>query len=473
TVSLAAVLCSYPLSCIRLQPVQRGPRVDLQGALGSFVSDVRERLHGVCGFPARLTSKPCYYTAGLSSAASAQVLSGEPVNLSESSSVRPILTQLPAPVARPTRPSFGSQPLAWPPLSQPAGAQSRGGGRDSLGGAGWTQGCGYGSSQECRREEERPSSFSSGVVSSSLSSSPPFARSSGYQAATTLPSFSSSSFSTSFTGFQTAASLTSSSSFSSTSSAFSSLPPPSQTPAIPAPKLVPIFKNKHPSRHVNIALLRAQRRREQLGGVEEKGRVTLPSPSPFAPSGLPSSSSSSSMWPPGPKIPPLPIVPRFAARRPGFCGVAAVRPKANHISSLSPDSRPRKPGLSLSPKPSLDFKSKSSSNPNTSSRPSAVAKEPEKKRKQEPSDPPPQPPQPLAPSDLRSNTEGEVFKLKPKKPRSAVQDVDVEKMARSNQLSKVNSATLLAWLKGRGVAVRAKDRKEELMLKVMGCLAEA
>ncbi|XP_042366003.1 uncharacterized protein C18orf63 isoform X2 [Plectropomus leopardus] len=51
---------SYPLSCIRLQPAQRCPRVDLRGALGSFLSDVRGRLQSVCGFPARLTSRPCY-----------------------------------------------------------------------------------------------------------------------------------------------------------------------------------------------------------------------------------------------------------------------------------------------------------------------------------------------------------------------------------------------------------------------------
>lgn len=41
------------------------------------------------------------------------------------------------------------------------------------------------------------------------------------------------------------------------------------------------------------------------------------------------------------------------------------------------------------------------------------------------------------------------------------------------QLSKLNSATLLLWLKARGVNVNAKHRKEELMMKVRSCLAEA
>lgn len=66
-------IISYPLSCIRLQPVQRCPRVDLQGALGCFLSDIRERLQSVCGFPARLTSKPSYCSVNLTTAASLQV----------------------------------------------------------------------------------------------------------------------------------------------------------------------------------------------------------------------------------------------------------------------------------------------------------------------------------------------------------------------------------------------------------------
>lgn len=68
-----SVLSSYPLSCIRLQPVQRCPRVDLQGALGGFLSDVRHTLKTVCGFPAHLSRQPCYRAVRLSSAGSLQV----------------------------------------------------------------------------------------------------------------------------------------------------------------------------------------------------------------------------------------------------------------------------------------------------------------------------------------------------------------------------------------------------------------
>lgn len=70
---LTFILTSYPLSCVRLQPVQRCPRVDLQGALGSFLSDVRDRLQSVCGFPARLTGKPRYGAVTASAAATLQV----------------------------------------------------------------------------------------------------------------------------------------------------------------------------------------------------------------------------------------------------------------------------------------------------------------------------------------------------------------------------------------------------------------
>ncbi|XP_069776339.1 uncharacterized protein C18orf63 homolog isoform X6 [Narcine bancroftii] len=58
---------------------------------------------------------------------------------------------------------------------------------------------------------------------------------------------------------------------------------------------------------------------------------------------------------------------------------------------------------------------------------------------------------------------------KPKKPKTkpVIQDVDMEKQAKYNQLSKVNSITLQSWLKRRGVSVRTRDRKEQLVSKIM------
>lgn len=56
----------YPLSCIRSQPIQFFPRVDLEGVLKSFLSDLKSKLPHICGFPIKMTSKPCYYTQELS-----------------------------------------------------------------------------------------------------------------------------------------------------------------------------------------------------------------------------------------------------------------------------------------------------------------------------------------------------------------------------------------------------------------------
>ncbi|XP_023555846.1 uncharacterized protein C18orf63 homolog [Octodon degus] len=55
----------YPLSCIRSQPIQFFPRVDLEGVLNSFLSDLKSKLPRICGFPIKMTNKACYYTQEL------------------------------------------------------------------------------------------------------------------------------------------------------------------------------------------------------------------------------------------------------------------------------------------------------------------------------------------------------------------------------------------------------------------------
>ncbi|XP_063087513.1 uncharacterized protein C18orf63 homolog [Cavia porcellus] len=56
---------TYPLSCIRCQPIQFFPRVDLEGVLKSFLSDLKSKLPHICGFPIKMTNKACYCTHGL------------------------------------------------------------------------------------------------------------------------------------------------------------------------------------------------------------------------------------------------------------------------------------------------------------------------------------------------------------------------------------------------------------------------
>uniref|UniRef100_A0A3B4AAZ4 DUF4708 domain-containing protein n=1 Tax=Periophthalmus magnuspinnatus TaxID=409849 RepID=A0A3B4AAZ4_9GOBI len=91
-------LFTYPLCCIRLSPVHRCPRVDHEGALSCFMTDVRETLPAICGFPTKISTKSSFTTTTLN----------------------PASRQLPPPpptLPRLTRPVFGSQPAPAPPLS--------------------------------------------------------------------------------------------------------------------------------------------------------------------------------------------------------------------------------------------------------------------------------------------------------------------------------------------------------------------
>ncbi|XP_034615457.1 uncharacterized protein C18orf63 homolog [Trachemys scripta elegans] len=63
-------LFTYPLYifsfvCIRSQPVQYFTRIDLEGVLNSFVSDLKSKLPHLCGFPVKMTSKALYATKEL------------------------------------------------------------------------------------------------------------------------------------------------------------------------------------------------------------------------------------------------------------------------------------------------------------------------------------------------------------------------------------------------------------------------
>ena len=275
-----------------------------------------------------------------------QVLSGEQVNLTTSCSISSVLTQLappppppPPPPPRPVKPLSLSQPPALAPVSQQDGAQGLLGNsvgfRSSL-----TQ------SQECRGDATSSCSRFSFSFSYSL----------GYHSASSLTSSSSSS---SLPLFQPASSLTYPFSSFSVPSPPSPPPPPSQTPVLPAPTLVPIFKNKCPSRHINVALLRLQKQKEQLGGRgDEGGRVTLPALKMKTPSTSSSSSSVSSLPAVRLPFPPPRLIPRFNRHSKPSCSAAppsAGLPKLNHTSSLSPSPR-SKPELISTP----EIKSKSS-----------------------------------------------------------------------------------------------------------------
>ncbi|KAG8504381.1 putative protein C18orf63 [Galemys pyrenaicus] len=103
---------TYPLCCVRSQPVQFFPRPDLDGVLKSFVSDLKSKLPHICGFPVKMTSKPCYSTRELTKP-STQENKVKPPNLTTKRTSRP--TSLPsltqAPSIKPA--SAQSLPRGW------------------------------------------------------------------------------------------------------------------------------------------------------------------------------------------------------------------------------------------------------------------------------------------------------------------------------------------------------------------------
>ncbi|XP_023079917.2 uncharacterized protein C18orf63 homolog [Piliocolobus tephrosceles] len=83
---------TYPLSCIRSQPIQFFPRVDSEAVLKSFLSDLKSKLPHICGFPIKITSKPCYYTQELTKP-NIQEHKVKPPNLTTKKMFRASLTQ--------------------------------------------------------------------------------------------------------------------------------------------------------------------------------------------------------------------------------------------------------------------------------------------------------------------------------------------------------------------------------------------
>ncbi|XP_039610030.1 uncharacterized protein C18orf63-like [Polypterus senegalus] len=60
-----------------------------------------------------------------------------------------------------------------------------------------------------------------------------------------------------------------------------------------------------------------------------------------------------------------------------------------------------------------------------------------------------------------------------KRIKAAVEDVNIQECAKNNQLSKVNRCTLQAWLKLHGILVKTKEKKEDLIFKIMEFLNKA
>uniref|UniRef100_A0A3B3B4E7 Si:ch211-152c8.2 n=1 Tax=Oryzias melastigma TaxID=30732 RepID=A0A3B3B4E7_ORYME len=368
-------LYTYPLSCIRLQPAERFPTVDLQGVLCSFMSDVRSRLSSVCGFAVQLSGKPAYPTVNLSTAASMQVQTSEQINLTTSVFIRPVQTELPS-----SSPTLHLS--ARISESQPDQAQNQYGSRAGVWPSSGISSCASASM----------SSLSGANVSSSVSSS--------------LPVFQPSSCSLDL------------------------LTPPPESHFSSPPKVLPLFRNKNPSRHVNVALLKAQK--QQSGGTEEKGRVTLPTLARKSP-------------PLAPSLPPHPppTVPCLRLRSKSHSSPAAP-PKSQPSVTLLPSLTPRskvKPNDTLLPSVTPLSKVKPSVTllPATETKPEAImkiqqevvsggdsaAKHEPQENKQAPE---------AADGSFKNLPSSSIKGVTAKKNAAALQHMEVEKMARSNQV---------------------------------------
>ncbi|XP_072306409.1 uncharacterized protein C18orf63 homolog [Eucyclogobius newberryi] len=351
-------LFTYPLCCVRLSPVQCCPRVDLEGALSSFMTDVREKLPSICGFPTKISTKSSFTTTTFNPASNKI---SAPLNLTTFSSSRPVLSHLP----RSMKLFLGSQPASCPPLFSSSG-----------------------------------SFFSQ---PSSLNPSPSF--SDLFKPASSLNNL-----------------------FTVCESNPLTPPPP---PALPEsrPKFVPVFRGAPPSRLVNLALLKTKKR-----AAEQHALAT----------------------------------PRQNPARPPTCLTTFSSQKVKRIPTFSPKSeiqapppvsaRAKDPEQSKRSKAVVKFNLEEAET--TAPKPSGRSKKAHEELKMK--------------SVLKVVTEEKTTQnLKGEAKARAAREVDVEKMARNNQLSRVSSVKMLQWLRARGLNVQHKLPKDLLMLKVMGCLAES
>ncbi|GCB74073.1 hypothetical protein scyTo_0003158 [Scyliorhinus torazame] len=85
-------LFTYPFCCIRSEPVQFFPRVDLEAVLTSFFSDLKVNLPNLCGLPIKMTNKPYYATNELNIS---QTVQTRPPNLTTKPVFKTALTKVP------------------------------------------------------------------------------------------------------------------------------------------------------------------------------------------------------------------------------------------------------------------------------------------------------------------------------------------------------------------------------------------
>ncbi|XP_062367720.1 uncharacterized protein C18orf63 homolog [Cinclus cinclus] len=96
---------TYPLSCIRSQPVQYFPRTDAESVVNSFLADMKSNFSQLCGFPVKMTSKALYATKELSRASVHEI---KPKHTKSDSETICVVCLTQAPPRKPTLPGIPS-----------------------------------------------------------------------------------------------------------------------------------------------------------------------------------------------------------------------------------------------------------------------------------------------------------------------------------------------------------------------------
>ena len=226
------------------------------------------------------------------------------------------------------------------------------------------------------------------------------------------------------------------------------------TPEVTSKPFIPCFKASVPARQHATAASRGlcppaplPMKVKPVFGARVK--ISKPVLSSGSASSLPSASSSSSSLPK--------VGPNF---------VAATRPAANESFYPSFGPKPKQPGQDaplgsldrvLPPIPAEMMK------PLFSMPVPIFPPKKEKAAKRKPTE---------TTTDA-SSSQGTTLTAAAKRPKSAVKaDVDIPSLAsKPNGLSSVNAATLLDWCRKNGVPCRAKDKKDELVSKVLAKLS--
>nr|XP_034338422.1 uncharacterized protein C18orf63 isoform X2 [Crassostrea gigas] len=429
---------TYPDVCLRSRDILALPRVDPRPILVTFLQDLKAKMSTLCGHLLQLQSRANYLLTELSSVTQKEKSDSSNLSIRNTASKKVIYRNFPIPPQHTEQNNSCSQTLSV--QSQPGNIQQNKIStqlRDSA----YPNPFPPNTPRQSPADQEPATSQTSCNINRRLLGPSQTVSSSSSQEPRIIPKFLAKKSSNTFTR-------------------------PSSNPGSVTPPVVPVFKARTSG---------GQRKQRDGSGLASSSTET---PSCTTPSTTPVSSL-------GKSLPPAPAYLQDSW---------SDTPGSVHQSSLVPPSvpRPTLPHTSLTPvhRATSIIRTPTVARGSSSCRttPIAIATTSQNGNRRGFNDCPSQRPTP-GPTAVES---GDDFMTSPslstkktsmneqqcsgptpaKKPRTkpSVQDVDVEGLAREGQLSKVNSVTLMAWLKSRGLQCKSKDKKPELVAKVLCAL---